>query len=102
MPKEIQEAMVEAGRIAEERMAKEILPAWFEDCKAEFEKAGVVFADFPKAEIKKWAASLEDVPAEWAAEVEEKGYPGFEILEYWQDVTAELGFDWARRWGQKK
>lgn len=102
MPADIQKAMMEAGAVAEEKMAKEVLPGWFGDCKAVFEKAGVKFADFPRSEVKKWAASLEDVPAEWAAEVEAKGYPGFEILATWQKLTADLGYDWARTWGVKK
>ncbi|MEJ5357457.1 MAG: TRAP transporter substrate-binding protein DctP [Desulfobacterales bacterium] len=102
MPPEIQKAVLEAGRIAEDKMAQEVLPAWFKSCQAEFEKAGVQFSKFPAAEIKKWADSLEDVPAEWAAEVEAKGYPGFAILEFWQKTTADLGFQWARKWGVKK
>ena len=97
-----QKILKEAGDFTDEKMAGEILPQWQGVFEAEVKKFGVTFSDYPKAEVKKWADSLQDIPAEFADEVTKKGYPGFEFVKAWQDITTELGFQWARKWGVKK
>jgi len=97
-----QKIFMEAGDYVDEKTAKELLPQWTDLFEKELKKLGVTFSDFPREEIKKWAGKLEDVPAEWADEVTKKGYPGFEFVKAWQDITSELGYQWPRRWGVKK
>jgi len=97
-----QKIVMEAGDFADEKTATELLPQWWDLLEKELKKAGVVISDFPKEEVKKWASKLEDIPAEWAEEVTKKGYPGFEFVKAWQDITTELGYEWPRRWGVKK
>ena len=60
------------------------------------------FIDFPTEEQKKWVETLDDIPAEWAAEMESKGLPGFQAVKRWQEITTDLGYKWSRRWGIKK
>lgn len=99
---EIQKILLEIGKEVELKAAKEIIPKWWDKCVKEWKAKGIIFIDFPEEEKQKWAATLEDLPAEWAAEVEGKGLPGFKIVERWQEITKELGFKWARKWGVKK
>jgi TRAP-type C4-dicarboxylate transport system substrate-binding protein len=99
---EIQKIFLETGKELELRAATELFPKWYEKVESEFKAKGIIFIDFPDAEIKKWAAQLPDIPAEWAAEVEAKGYPGFKLVQRWQEITSELGFKWPRKWGIKK
>ena len=102
LPAAYQKILREAGDYTDEKTATEALPQWYDQFQKEVKKFGVVFSDFPKAEVKKWADSLQDIPAEWAEEVTKKGYPGFEFVKAWQDITAELGYQWPRKWGVKK
>lgn len=99
---ETQKILVDAGKDVEIRWAKEIGPGWDDRAVAEFKKAGIKLIDFPKADVEKWAATLEDIPAEWAKETDALGLPGSKIIQRWQEITSELGFKWARKWGVKK
>ncbi len=99
---EDQQIILDAGKNAEMKAVREILPQLWDKCEKAWKAAGVEFIDFPAEEKKKWAESLEDTPAEWAAEVEAKGYPGFRIVQRWQEITAELGHKWSRKWGVKR
>jgi TRAP-type C4-dicarboxylate transport system substrate-binding protein len=101
-PPEVQKIFLEAGRDVELRVANEIIPKWWARCEKEWKAKGITFISIPDEEIQKWASHLEDIPAEWAKEVEGKGYPGFKIVERWQEITGELGFKWPRKWGLKK
>ena len=69
---------------------------------AQFKKSGVVFYDLPEAERDKWAQMIPDIPAEWAVEVEAQGYPGWKIVDRWQELTTKYGYKWPRKWGVKK
>lgn len=101
MSPELQKIMVDAGRDVELRAASSIIPAWWTDLSDKYKKAGITFSDLPKSDIEKWAKSLEDVPAEWAAEMDAKGYPGTKLIERWQSLTTELGYTWPRKWGKR-
>lgn len=101
-PKEVQKIFLEAGQDVEIRVATEVIPRWWAKCEKEWKAKGIQFISLSDEDIKKWASTLEDIPAEWAKEVEGKGYPGFKIVERWQEITSELGFKWPRKWGVKK
>ena len=102
LPKETQDIVLEVGRESELRAARETIPAYWNKIQEEWKDAGVEIVAFPQEDIEKWVAGLEDIPAEWAAEIEKLGYPGFEIVKRWQEITSELGFKWAREWGKRK
>ena len=99
---EHQKIVLEAGRYSEERAWKDVLPNWEKKILGEFKAKGMKFVEFPKSEVQKWAASLEDIPTEWAAEMESKGLPGFQTVKRWQEITSEMGFKWPRQWGVKR
>lgn len=101
-PPETQKILLEVGKEIEMRAAKEILPKWWEKAMTEWKASGTEFIDFPEAEKVKWAATLEDIPAEWASDMEKIGLPGFKVVQRWQEITSELGFKWNRKWGVKK
>lgn len=99
---EYQKILVETGKEIELKAAKEVVPKWWDRVQKEWKAKGVTEVDFPDSEITKWAATLEDVPAQFAAEIEGKGYPGFKMMQRWQEITASHGFKWARKWAVKK
>jgi TRAP-type C4-dicarboxylate transport system substrate-binding protein len=101
-PTEVQKIFLETGKEMEMKTATEIIPRWWEKATKAWKARGIIFIDFPDKEREKWAATLSDIPAEWAAEVEGKGYPGFKIVQRWQQITSQMGFKWARKWGVKK
>lgn len=101
-PPNVQKILLEEGKNVEMKMAKDVLPKVWDKCYQTWKAGGVQFIDFPAEEKRKWAESLEDTPAEWAAEVEAKGYPGFKIVQRWQEITSQLGHKWPRKWGVKK
>ncbi len=99
---EIQKILIESGKDIELKAAREINTRWWNKVHKEWLAMGVKEVDFPEKEVEKWAASLSDIPAEFAAEIEGKGYPGWKLMQRWQEITADLGFKWARKWGVKK
>lgn len=60
---------------------------------------GVSTFHISAAEKIEWASKVPDTAAELAAELETAGYPGWDIVRRWQEITAGLGFEWARQWG---
>ena len=82
--------------------AQEFVPLYTQKAQDIFKKAGIQFVELDPAQRAQWAQQLPDIPAEWAAEVEAQGYPGFEIVKRWQELTTELGYEWPRTWGVKK
>jgi TRAP-type C4-dicarboxylate transport system substrate-binding protein len=99
---EVQKIMLQAGEEVELKAAKEILPRWWARCEKEWKAKGITFITIPDEEIKIWASHLEDIPLEWAKEMEGKGIAGFKIIDRWQEITSEMGFKWARKWGVRK
>lgn len=103
LPKDVQELILETGKEIEIIAAEEVQPEWTEKIWQEWQEGeGFHYSKLSDADRVKWAAACEDVPAEWAAEVSEMGYPGWEIVKRYQEITTELGFEWMREWGVKE
>ena len=102
-PIELQKILLEAGKELEIKAAKDINPVWeekiFKEWKANKNFKLTIMSD---ADRSAWAGACEDIPAEWAAEVAKTGQPGWEIVKRYQEITAQLGHKWLRRWGVKK
>lgn len=98
----VQKILLEVGKETELKASKEILPQWWDKAMKEWKAKGTEFIEFRPGEKQKWAATLEDIPAEWAADVEKIGLPGFQLVRRWQEITSQMGFKWDRRWGVKK
>ena len=101
-PPDVQQILLDAGRDVEWRCATEVLPAWEKKVMEQFDKAGVTQVTLDPVERAEWASKISDIPAEWAAEVEAQGYPGWEIVRRWIELTTEYGYTWPREWGVKK
>jgi TRAP-type C4-dicarboxylate transport system substrate-binding protein len=99
---DVQTIILETGKEAEVLLAKDLLAKYREKILGAWKTEGVKFSTFPEAERAKWAELIEDIPAEWAAEVAAMGLPGWEIVKRFQEITAEKGYKWPRKWGIKK
>ena len=99
---EVQKILIEAGKMVELKAAQEIIPRWWAKIEKEWKAKGLGFITISESERQKWASHLEDIPAEFAKEVEAKGYPGYKLVARWQEITGQLGYKWPRQWGVKK
>ena len=101
-PPETQKIILEAGINAEMKAAKEVYPSFWGKTEREWKAKGLQFVEFREEEKVKWVHTLEDIPAQWAAEMSAQGLPGFDIIKRYQEITASMGYKWARQWGIKK
>ena len=100
---EVQKILLNTGKDLELGGAREITAKWRDKIFKTFQASGMKFVeDFPAKDREKWIAALEDIPAEWAAEMEKMGLPGFALVKRWQEITTGLGYKWPRQWGIKK
>ena len=102
LPKEVQKIFMETGKEIELNTAQFEVKRWTEKILKEFRAQNVKIFEFPANERNQWANQVEDIPAEWADEVSKQGYPGWKIVERYQQICAELGYRWPRKWGVKK
>ncbi|MBN1103311.1 MAG: TRAP transporter substrate-binding protein DctP [Deltaproteobacteria bacterium] len=102
LPAEIQKIMLDTGKEIELKVAQTEVKKWTEKTINEFKSKGVKIFEFPSADRDKWASLVEDIPAEWAVEVTGQGYPGWKIVDRYQELCAQMGYKWARKWGVKK
>jgi TRAP-type C4-dicarboxylate transport system substrate-binding protein len=103
LPPEYQKIMMEAGKQLEIMAGEEINPNWQKKIYATWKKdPKFVYTKLSDEDRKIWADRCEDIPAEWAEEVTKLGYPGWEIVKRYQEITTELGHKWPRQWGVKK
>lgn len=99
---ELQKIFMDAGEKIELQVAQEVVPEWTKRIKEEFGQKGVKFQKLSAEDRGKWASMVHDTAADWAKEVEEKGYPGSEIIEMYQEATTKYGYTWPRKWGAAK
>jgi TRAP-type C4-dicarboxylate transport system substrate-binding protein len=103
LPPEVQTILLESGKKLEIMAAKDINPVWEKKIFRDWKKTpNYTFVKMSEADRKKWAQACPDTPAEWAAEVTAMGYPGWEIVKRYQEITAGMGHKWIRQWGVKK
>jgi TRAP-type C4-dicarboxylate transport system substrate-binding protein len=98
LPPDIQ-AIVERVNIeVAERVTKELASQWDVEVFAIWRESGINFTKLSDEEMARWYNNCPDIPAEWAANMEELGYPGFEIANRFQDIAEQYGFNWVKRW----
>ncbi len=102
LPKDIQDIFIQTGKEVELKAAEMEVPKWTDKIMKEFEGRDVKVFRLSSEDRMKWANMVEDIPAEWAAEVTGQGYPGWKIVERYQEICADLGYKWPRKWGIKK
>jgi len=102
LPKNVQQMFIETGKEIELKMGKLEIKKWTDKVMEDFNKQNITVYRFPTSERNKWAGMVEDIPAEWAEEVTKQGYPGWEIVDRYQELTTQMGYKWPRKWGVKK
>jgi TRAP-type C4-dicarboxylate transport system substrate-binding protein len=99
----LKEIFAESAIDAEQQMVNVFCQDWTDRAHAAFRENNVEFLPFPDSEVAKWAAVMPDTPAELAADLTENyGYPGWELVERYQDICEEMGYEWPMRWGVRK
>ena len=100
---EVQKILTETGKEIELKAAREINPRWWTRVEKEWKAQGVTEVDFPQSEITKWAGTLSDIPVGicWPKS-RERDTPAGSSCSGGREITADLGFKWARKWGVKK
>lgn len=102
-PPEVQKILLDAGDEAGNLAASKLIPDYVNNkTLPAWKQAGIQFSDLSESERKRWQDALPDIPAQWAADLESKGLPGWDMVKRWQEITANLGFKWLRQWGIKK
>ena len=102
LPPQTQKLLVDVGKEVELRAVKEIIPKWWNKCVTEWKKRGIEFNTLSDSEKQRWIDSIEYDPSEWGDEMAAKGLPGHKIVQRWQEITTDMGFHWARKWGNLK
>jgi len=97
LPPDLQEMVLDTGR--EVSLAhSDTLVKSREDSFKVLKDAGVVFHEMSEADKTEWSGMVTDLPRWWADDKEAMGYPAYEILNRWVDVTEELGHKWLTDW----
>lgn len=103
LPENVQKILLDSGIDIEIEAAKNLNPKWSQMVWAEWKKnPKFKYNKLSDADRKTWAEKCEDIPAEWAAEVSALGYPGWDLVRRFQEISGELGHKWIRKWGVKK
>ncbi len=101
-PPDVQKMMLDAGKEIELKAAETIVAQWSDKIMKDWKAQGVSFYYLTPEERAYWASIVEDIPAEWAKEVEGQGYPGYAIVDRFQELCTQYGYTWPRKWGVKK
>jgi len=97
---EVQNVLREVG-LESERYQAEYLKTNLDKLVDILEDEGLEIIRMSDADRARWSDLMEDIPAEWAAEAEAAGAPGWEIAKRWQEITTEMGYKWPRQWAVK-
>lgn len=99
LPPEVQKILLDAGKELEVLSSTVEGPKWIQErIFSDYKAAGYHMSKLPDAERIKWAESVPDLGAEWATAITKKGYPGWEIMQRYQEITTQLGYEWPRNW----
>lgn len=96
-----QKLFIEAGNEAEQAYLNN-LEVHLAKAKLQFEKAGVTTVNLSGADKTKWATNMPDVPAQWADKMQANGLPGWRIVDKYMEISRTEGWQFPRKWGEKK
>lgn len=80
IPKDIQDAMIEAGNWTEKHVT-EVMQTAHDELSKKFTEAGMELYDFPDDQLKLIDEKMKSVQQEWADRLKERGLPGHEVLD---------------------
>ena len=98
---DLKKIWMDAFNEAEQKLLRGQIPETVKMVTDGMIKAGVQVVKFPPEEKAKWAQSIPDTAAAFAAEAEGMGFPGWQIVEKYYQVTTDMGYKWPRKWGAK-
>lgn len=52
----------------------------------------------PPEDAASWAEACDDLAAMYAEEMEDLGYPGWEIVQRYIELCEDAGYVWPREW----
>lgn len=100
--KDQQNILLRSGEELEIKASLEINPIWEANIFDTWEKLDTyTFSVMSDADRKKWAEACPNTPAEWADEVTKLGYPGWDILNRYVEITTQYGHQWLRDYTKK-
>jgi len=97
LPKDVQDAIVKAGRLYVEELIKQT-NAQIESSKQAMIKAGTKVARLTDEDRSKWAASLPDIAGDWARANEAKKLPAKSVLSAYMAEVKKGGCKPLRDW----
>jgi TRAP-type C4-dicarboxylate transport system substrate-binding protein len=97
LPKEVQDILVEVGKVYEERQPQYIQEVYSRDV-AKMKEEGVKVYSLPRAEQEKWAAAIPDCVSVMVKELNERGYKGAEIVNRYYELLEQNGWKKVRDW----
>ena len=99
-PAEVQEAL-EAGADAYGVAFSEALIANTNAALESMASEGAIISEAPEGLREAWAASLPNVPQEWASDLDAQGLPGSDVLAAYMQGLRDAGADVPRNWDQE-
>jgi len=99
LPKEVQDAIVQAGKGYMPALVKET-NARIESSKKAMIDAGAKIVKFSDADRQRWAQALPDIAGEWVKASEARGFPARAVLKAYMDEIRAGGGKPARDWAQ--
>lgn len=97
LPQDLRDLMLQVADEAADRNAS-LIAERRQEAIAGFEEAGVELHEMSAEDKTKWANALEDIPANWIKEMEEKDLPGEAVMVGYLDILEELGHVFPRKW----
>jgi TRAP-type C4-dicarboxylate transport system substrate-binding protein len=96
-----QKLFIDAGKESEQVYLTN-LETHLAQARQQFDKSGVITVNLSDADKTRWAANLPEVPAQWAEKMESIGLPGWRIVEKYMDLSSKEGWQFPRKWRDKK
>lgn len=97
LPKEVQDALVEAGKAYGGRLIDENKRR-YDEARKIMTAAGTTISTLSPAERKKWVEALPNIAKEWATGLEAKGKPAGKVLSSYMEELRKSGETPARNW----
>ena len=96
LPPDIQQVLLKTGREAEIWHA-DLLDKKRDEIIGQWKAHGVAFHTLPQADVDRWAKMMPDTAAGFCREVEAKGFPGWQIMDRYIQLSEQYGHKWPRK-----
>ena len=100
LPGEVRHALLAAAEVYRDALALETVRR-SEQAMASFQSLGGTIIALSDEQRRAWAASVPDLAAAWAADIERRGLPGSELLSAYMDTMRTNGQPIMRHWDRE-